>query len=89
MNDMIRKQIKDLQARLNAMKTELEDIKNDIESIKDEEQEKFDNMPEGFQQGPKGEAIEAACVSLEEAYEACETVESDIDDAIGNLDNAL
>ena len=59
----------------------IEEAKSIVDSVKSEEQDAFDNMPEGFQQGERGQAMEAAISAMDD-------VESDLDNAISNIETA-
>jgi hypothetical protein len=73
MNKQRRKQIE----KATALMQEALEI---LETVKDEEQDAFDNMPEGLQGSEKGELMEEIIGYLEDTY-------SDLENAIGNLEN--
>ena len=72
---------KDRRKEINQLIAELEDLKSRVESVLEEEQEYLDNMPESFQEGEKGEKAQAA-------IEALENTQQSIEEAIDNLNTA-
>ncbi len=63
---------KERRKEINQIIAELEDLKSRIESVLEEEQEYLDNMPESFQDGEKGEKAQAAIDALEYAVQSIE-----------------
>jgi hypothetical protein len=59
----------------------LADAKAILEQARDEEQDAFDAMPESIQQGPRGDKGQAAVDALDEAVNACDEIDSNIDTA--------
>ncbi len=60
---------------ISELRDKLEDIKGEIEMLRDEEQDYLDNMPESMQ----------SC----EKYVAGENAGTNMDDAIGSLEDAI
>lgn len=52
-----------------------------IEEVRDQEQEAFDNQPEGIQSSDKGQAMQEKIDGLQEAYDATDTILSNIETA--------
>jgi hypothetical protein len=74
MNNIRRKSIATIQAKLVELREELENIQN-------EEQEYHDNMPEGIQGSEKGEKADAAVNVLGDAISALEEISEYLDSA--------
>lgn len=74
MNKMRRKKI-------SSIVSDLTRIQEEIESIRDDEQDYFDNMPENLQGSERGEIAESAIDALDAAS-------GNLEEAIGNLENA-
>lgn len=68
-------------AAIRAIAAKLKQLSEEIESIRDDEQDYFDNMPENLQGSERGEIAENAIDALDEAS-------SNLEEAIGNLENA-
>jgi len=77
-----------LRGQLEDLANNLENLKNEIETPRDEEQEYFDTMPESIQGGDKGQVAEAAVNSLQQAYDYLDNAHSEIQNAIGELEEA-
>lgn len=82
----IRDDLEARKAEVEKLKEVLDGIKEDIDGIVEEEQEYFDNMPESLQGGEKGEMAEAAIRALTDAAEKIEAAASDLD---SNIDEAI
>lgn len=63
------------------LRQKFEELTGDLESIRDEERETFDNMPEGLQNGEKGQAIDAAAMALESAYDSLQELVGYLEEA--------
>lgn len=67
---------------LNKLTDQIAEIRDAVQALADEEQEYFDNMPESLQTGEKGEAAEAAISELNEAIGALENAEANLNSAV-------
>ncbi len=76
MNKERRKTLKDILERISA-------IKDDIEGVKAEEEEALDALPESLRDGEHGTTMQEAVDALDSAYSLCESLESDIETAMG------
>ena len=74
MNNIRRKALGELQAKLD-------NIKGDIELLRDEEQEYIDNMPESLQGGDKASMAENAVSNMDDAINSLDEAVSSIDEA--------
>lgn len=72
MNNIRRKQIGVIIAKL-------EEITADIEALQEEEQDYYDNMPEAFQCGEKGDKANEAIDNFAEAVSSLEEVISNLE----------
>lgn len=88
MNNARRKQIDDIVARLESVKSLAEQIASDLADIMADEQESFDNMPESLQSGERGQKSQDSIDNLENAHSELESVISTIDDAQSYLQSA-
>lgn len=59
----------------------IEEAATILEQVRDEEQEAFDNMAESFQNGEKGTAMSEKIDQLTEAYDACDGIKANIEEA--------
>lgn len=76
MNDARRKVIDEAAELLGRAKTLLE-------IARDEERGAYENLPEGIQASERGQAIEAAADKLDEAVDALEGLEAELEEAKG------
>lgn len=74
MNNMRRKALADIQARV-------EGIKGELEALRDEEQEYIDNMPEGLADSERGTAAETAVGEMDTAVDALGDIDSNLNEA--------
>jgi chromosome segregation ATPase len=96
MNANRRREIENIQIKLeelagdaSTIQTELEDLKDKLEEIKEEEQEYFDNMPESLQGGDKGDAASASIENLENAVGMIEDAATSAEGLADNIENAI
>lgn len=75
------KQRREAIANLSAQSSELQ---GEIDTLMGEEQDYYDNMPESLQGGEKGENAQAAIDSLQEAYDAVDTIVDALSAASGD-----
>lgn len=75
MNNARRKNLTNIRARI-------EELKSDLELLLEEEQEAFDNMPESIQYSDRGETMEEGISALEDAVSSLEESMEYIDTAI-------
>jgi hypothetical protein len=59
----------------------IEEAASILENVRDEEQEAFDNLSENFQNGEKGTAMSEKIDQLQEAYDACDDIKANIEEA--------
>lgn len=88
MNKQKRDELAIIHQKLTNMLDTLTVISADVEEMKDEEQEKYDNMSEGFQQSENGQKIEAAATALDNAVSELQQMESSLQTALEEIDNA-
>lgn len=88
MNNERRKEIAKLAEQLSEFTGKLDDIKSEIENFAQEEQEKYDNLSEGLQASERGQSYEAAATALQEAVSNVETIISELEAALYNLETA-
>jgi uncharacterized coiled-coil DUF342 family protein len=88
MNDDRRKALSAIRSRIEEAQATITSIKEDLDALKDEEREYHDNMPESFQQGERGQKADEAATNLEQAVEKLETLDNDLTEAIGDIENA-
>lgn len=86
MNKARRRQIADVQKRVEGLEGILEELKSMVEAIKDEEQEYLDNIPENLQGSERYELAENVVENLDNAYELLDEI--DIEDLLGYLEEA-
>lgn len=60
----------------------ISEAKEIIQGVKQDEEQAFDNMPESLQEGEKGEKMQSAIEKLDGCYDACENIESDLNEAM-------
>lgn len=88
MNNARRKQIDDIVARLESVKSLAEQIASDLADIMADEQESFDNMPESLQYGERGQKSQDSIDNLENAHSELESVIIAIDETQSYLQSA-
>jgi predicted Rossmann fold nucleotide-binding protein DprA/Smf involved in DNA uptake len=88
MNNAQRKAIAQLIADGREIVGKLDDLMSSVETIASEEREKYDNAPEGLQDSEKYQAMGEAADALESFQSAIETISSDLDSAIGDIEGA-
>lgn len=66
----------------------LDDIAQAIVDAQEEEQESFDNLAESLQESERGRAIEAAAAALDEALEAIEEMQANLEMVIIKVEEA-
>ena len=89
MNKQTRKQLEELQATVDHLKSELLDIYEEVTGIKDEEYDKYDHLPEGLQEGKVGQALQDSAEQLEALLYEFEQVESAFDSLLENFEELI
>jgi chromosome segregation ATPase len=105
MNAANRKQVKEFQTEIHALKAKLEallnvdaieEFKGDVDNLAEQvgqlttdEEEKFENLSDGLKQSEKGQAIETAANALSEVFEQLEGIAGELDSAMGSMNNAI
>jgi predicted RNase H-like nuclease (RuvC/YqgF family) len=82
MNKERRKQLSELNPKLEELINAIEELKSEFESVLEEEQEYNDNIPENLRCSSKTETSDNAINALEEVI-------SNMDDAMGILQDAI
>lgn len=86
MNDLRRKELKNIVKQANKLATLLDEMINDLENIRDEEQGSFDNMPMSLQDSDRGQTSQDAITELENALSMLQDL--DCETLIGSIDTA-
>lgn len=89
MNNVRRKEIKEVVERIYKVQSMIDDIKNDLECIKDEEDDYRDNIPENLQESDRYYSSEEASENLEDAIDELDTILGEIEDAICSAESAM
>lgn len=89
MNKQRRKEAAAIRARIEDVQTEMAYLMEDLGNLRDDEQETFDNMPEGLQASENGERIEAAANALAEAWGTLDEIDTILQSAMGQIDEAV
>lgn len=89
MNKLRRKEIAEIQNRLEKLKEEVENVMLDLESIQEAEQDYFDNMPEGIQAGEKGDKAQESIDNLSEAVDMLNTITDEFEEIFNSLESAV
>ena len=87
MNKQRRKAVAEVQDLIRQAHAILISAGEKVEIIKDEE-ESYDNMPEGIQAGERGEKAQEAINNLDSTKDLLETIDSEIDDLLEQLESA-
>ena len=74
MNNMRRK-------KLSAIAAKIEELKSDLDLIREEEEEARDNLPESMQETDRYYAMDEACDNLENAVDSLDEALSSIEEA--------
>lgn len=82
MNAARRKVLAQIRGRISALRADAESIGEDVSATLSDEQSYRDAMPASLGDGEKGEKADAA-------IEALEAAESELEDVLGALDEAL
>lgn len=69
---------------ITKLATQIGELQGEIDTLMSEEQDYYNNMPESLQGGEKGENAQATIDSLQEAYDAVDTIVDALSAASGD-----
>ena len=85
MNRERRKEIKQVNNKIETIITNLEECKSDIESIQMDEEWAFDSLPEGFQEGIRGDDMQNAIDEMEDSIDKIDNIIKQLNDIKASL----
>lgn len=88
MNKARRKELAEIQDRVNRAIDWFQILKDDIIAIEGEEQESFENLSEGLQQSEQGQRSEAAAEALRGTVDHIEDIQSKLDEVFESINEA-
>lgn len=89
MNKKRRKALGEVMKKIEELQSSLSELLGDLEAIREEEEEYRDNIPENLQDSDKYWKADAAVDALVSAYDALDAADSDMDEAVGNILEAI
>lgn len=88
MNNARRKELSEIQGRVDRAIAWFQNLKDDLVAIQDEEQAGFDNLSEGLQMSEQGQRSEAAAAALGVTVDHVDEIQSKLDEVFESINEA-